>query len=431
MRLRSGNRVEYAGMTLAWLGVASLTATGGVLGSLMVAVQGSWRSVRAWWVAGLCLALQLPWLVPALLGTAQLTSDPDGVRVFAASPEGPGGVVTALLGLGGVWDARSVPVTRETWWTAATAVLVVFALLLGRKPLRFTLGSGGLVRLWVIAGIGLAIALLPTLPPGEASVTWLVEHVPGSGLLRDSQKFLAPFVLLAVCSIGALADRAVRAAAGSGPEIAFAVAVVAVPTPLVLLPDGAATVWPTLRPVHYPAGFERVDRILGRSDAGYLATLPWRSYRAFSWGSQDVSSDPAVRWFDRRVVTDDSLRVGATTVSGESRRARDLGRALPSRSSAEALRASGVSWVLVYRDDPAATDLDLSGLEPVYRDPDMALFRVPGSATAPSGSSPAVRVVVVALDVAAAGIVMGGVWLAWRGRRQRRRTGVAATLPLE
>ena len=85
-----------------------------------------------------------------------------------------------------------------------------------------------------------------------------------------------------------------------------------------------------------------------------LVTLPWRSYRRFEWGSDLISSDPAVRLVRRRR--------GGRRRPGRRRRDRGGGERPGPRRSARALEQSaagrgararsGVGWVLVYLDDP-------------------------------------------------------------------------------
>jgi hypothetical protein len=150
---------------------------------------------------------------------------------------------------------------------------------------------------------------------------------------------------------------------------------------------------------------------------GTLVTLPWRSYRGFTWGNGLVSSDPAIRWFDTDVLVSDDLAVGSRTVHGENARSRDLGADLARLPVAQALRANGVTWVLVYRDDPDAGSLDLTGLDLVHDDADLALYSVPDSPGTSHRASAASRAVVVAADLLAAGVAVGGMVLATRRRR--------------
>ena len=409
----------------AWLGVASLTATGGLLGTLMVLSCGARRRASSWWLAGVCLVVQLPWLVPSVLGAAGAKSDPSGVDAFSADPDGPGGLVISLLGLGGVWDAHSVPATRESWWTPLSACVVVLVLAVAWR--RLDAATGGLrSRLAVVGGLGFALALLPHLPAGDLALRHAMDAVPGAGLLRDGQKFLAPFALVVCLALGVAVDRAVRVVARRLPAAAVGAAILAVLTPIVLLPDATSQPWRTLDPVHYPEAFNQIEDALD-GQPGDVATLPWRGYRSFGWAHHDLtSSDPAVRWFDRTVLVSDDLQVGSTLVRGESARAHDVGAALASEPVAVALRQQHVSWAVVYPDDPQAGQLSFAGLEPVVVGGEVELYRVPGASPPPpvaswrrvlvAGTDLAVA---LALVVAAAVAVTGG--MTRSGARRRRR----------
>jgi hypothetical protein len=420
-----------AGSVAGWLGLASLTPTGGLIGTLTVLTCGLGRDRRRDAVlVATSLVLQLTWLLPSVLRSGGLTSDPAGIAAFAADGEGPGGVWTALVGLGGIWDSQSVPSSREGWWGVATAVAAVVVLVLGWRLLRRIWGSADLTRLALLSGIGLLLALLPTVPPGADLLRWVVGEVPGGGLLRDSQKFLAPYVVLVVASFAASVHRLVRFSARAGAEMAAAVAIVAVVVPVFLLPDATRTVWPTVEPTRYPSAFREVADVV--DGEGPVVTLPWRSYRLFDWGSGLVSSDPAVRWFDTEVVVDDDLALGTgVVVRGESARAQRVAAALDSSRPADALADVGIRWVLVYLDDPAVGDLDLSGLDLVVADDDLALYAVPGVARTGLGEpSAAERVAVTAAMVLAAMLVLLGTGVAtWSRLPSSRRRG--ATLAPE
>ncbi|MBB6626286.1 hypothetical protein H5V45_03020 [Nocardioides sp. KIGAM211] len=427
-RFRDSGAWGDLGATAGWLGLASLTPTGGVLGSAAALVAGAGRSARTWRLVALCVLLQLPWLVPSLLGAATATSDPAGVDAFSAGDEGPGGVLTALLGLGGIWDAQSVPGTRETWWSTVTAVLVVAALAVAwaRGGLVRLLGRPDAVRLTALGAGGLLLAFASSVPGGTDLVAWLVDTVPGAGLLRDSQKFLAPFAVLAVVALAVVADAVLTAATRHGSEVVLAAGLLVVPLPVLLLPDGAATTWPTVDPVDFPAGLQRAADLVDSGPPGaQVATLPWRSYRGFTWGHGLTSSDPALRMVDRPVLVSDVLQVGPTTIRGESVRVRDLGAALLEEPAAQALAAHDVTWALVYRDDPAAADLDVTGLDEVYADRLVALYRVPGAAVPPAATGTPARVMTGLVDVLALGCVLTGAALGVRraGRRRGKASG--------
>ena len=372
---RHGRLVDLAAVG-CWLAVASITPTGGLLAVVAVLVLGAAGVGRTLALAGLAVVLQLPWVLPALVGPAGLTSDPDGVAAFAARAEGPGGVIGSVVGLGGIWDGLSVPASRETWWGTAAAVVAVVVVVLGVPALSRTWGRGVTFRATGLAVAGLFLALISSWGPGADLLRWVVDTVPGGGLLRDSQKYAAGWAVLVACCVGVVIGRADSATRRAGPEVVVPLVLTAVLAPFLLLPDATRTTWPTVTPVGWPAGVTGLDAVLDEAGAeGPVATLPWRSYRLFEWGTGLTSSDPALRLLDRPVVVDDDLVVGDLVVSGESPLADGLGDLLETSSPAAALRATGIAWAVVYLDDPDADSLDLTGLELVADSEEVAVYR--------------------------------------------------------
>jgi hypothetical protein len=327
----------------------------------------------------------------ALAGSASRTSAADAVRVFAPDTQAGSGAVVALLGLGGIWDDASEPATRGTWLALVAALVVVAVVLAGRRPLGRLVGAPARLRWWILGGAGLVLAVAGATPAGQELLRWLVATVPGAGLLRDSQKFLAPTAVLAALSLGALTDRLHAVLGKVDPEVRVSALMPLVALPVLLLPDATTVTWPTVRPVSLPGDFDVVAAAVaaGPADAT-LVTLPWRSYRGFSWGNGLTSSDPALRWFEADVLVSDDLQVADVLVPGEGRRAAEVGAALRRDVPADALGPAGVEWVVVYPDDPAAPGVSTAGLEPVHLGADVALYRVPGPVT-PSAGPPAAQ----------------------------------------
>lgn len=408
---RDGRAVDLAA-ALAWSALASLTPTGGLLALAGLVVACAPRVRRTAFVVLGGLLLQLPWVVAAVTGPASPTSDAAGVAVFAPDTESRYGPVVALLGLGGIWDRLSEPATRGTWMAVVAAVVVVGVLLAGVPLLRRAWGTGDTVR-WVVLALLLGgTAVAAATPWGGRLLEDLVSTVPGAGLLRDTQKLLAPVVVLASAAFGACAARVVRPLAGR--EAAPMVAVLLALVPLVLLPDATVRAWATVSPVRFPDDLTRAADVLSGQD-GVVVTLPWRAYRAFSWGHPGMtSSDPAVRMFDADVVTSDSLQVGATLVPGESRLAADIGAALDGDGRpADELAPLGVTWVVLYPDDREAQLVDLTGLEPVEVGDDVAVYRVPGAVARDVAGGDGRRVAVLGAHLVALLVALGA--LATRG----------------
>ena len=420
-----------------WLLLGALTPTGALLVGVTTVVVGVRRRGDAGLVF-LAAAVQLPWLVPAVLsaaGAASAVSDPAAVTAFSARAERPGPALFSLVGLGGIWDAQSVPGTREGWLGLATPALVVVALLVAwRSAARpATLGR----RVWVLGLGSLVVSAVTTVGVAAEVVASLTDLVPGLGLLRDAQKWLAPFVVLSALAVGVLVDRVLRSTRRRAPVAVQALVVLAVTLPFVLLPDGAVVVHRVVQPVSYPRDFADVAAVLDRESGrapGALASAPWRLYRAYPWATPYATYDPSSRWFDVRVLTSDDLTVGGTVLHGEDPWAARVGAVLesPDATTVRALGREGVRWLLVHREDPdAAALLDTVSGDPsvtrVVDGPSLVLIRFDHTATevAEAAAPPAWQLVLVAgVDLAVLALLLA----VTLRRTSRSRTDRSVTL---
>lgn len=387
-----GRRVALAAPVLTWLGLAAITPTGAVIAGVTAVVVAGRRAAPVWLAA---LLVQLPWLVPALLSPAGGTSDPAGVAAFATRTERPGGPLVSLLGLGGLWDADAVPPSRTGGLGYLTTVVVVVGLVIGAPAVAGAVGRPVATRFAGVASAGLVLALLSAVPGGDALMRWLVRSVPGAGLLRDGQKWLIPFAVLAVlCVAGVVQTVGARLRRA---ELIALVGLVGVLLPALLLPDAIATADRALTPARYPSDFAAVARLV--DGHGAVVTLPFEAYRRFGWAPASSVADPASRWFDTTVISSDQLRVDGVLLQGEDPVAARTTAALDARRPLRAvLEADHARWALVYRVAGAAAPATPSGMQVAYRGPHLLLWRlrVPGAVTrAPSLTT---RVLVAAVD---------------------------------
>lgn len=416
----AGTRLREEGTGLAplllWVALASMTPTGGVIAAVVAAVVSAPRTRTGWrrWLAvpaGAAL-LQLPWVLPAVAGSAHVTSDPAGVAAFAARAEHSGGVLLSLLGTGGIWDADVVPGSRDGPLAFAGLAVTLAAALLGWPRLVQLLGVTTVLRLAACAAAGLVLAAAASVPGLDAGMRWIVRTLPGGGLLRDAQKWLAPYAMLVALLAGAAVARLALSSAWRAAVAAFALA-----GPLLLLPDAMRTVHTTVEPVRYPQ-----DWSWARDDVGHggdVAVLPFQSYRRFPWAPGRTVIDPTPRLLPGAVVVSDQLAVSGRVLYGEDERARRVavalraGAALPGK-----LAAAGIGWVLVERDTPGDVP-DLHGLPLVREGRNLALYRVPGAvhASGPTGTQIGV---VLAGDVAALCLVAAAAASLVLGRTRMR-----------
>ena len=410
------------------VGALAVAACGGASSGLLVALTallcaalpGRAGSVRrGGLLAGATVVLALPWLVPALLAPGGAApGDPAGVAAFAADADTPFGVLGSLLTSGGIWAPAAVPPGRSAGVVAA--VLVLLLAVAGLPRLRAGLaGSGALA---VAAGTGLLLAGAGRVPGLDDVLRTAVVQVPGAGLLRDGQKWVAPLSLLVAVAAGCGTD-AVRAQLPAAPRLARLASALCVLAPLAALPGAAWAQSGRLQVSRYPDEWARTARAVdAHPAAGPVVVLPWTLYRAFPWTADRVVLDPAPRWVARRTVVDDDLPLAGLQVGGEDPLAARLdAAAMGGEPLLPVLREVGAALVLVERTtrgaDPAVLERQVSGLEPVTSGPELTLYAVPGGGREPQRAPLAPA---LAGDLAAA--LLGG---AAALRVLRRRTGGA------
>ncbi|MEU0077784.1 hypothetical protein ABZY58_07765 [Micromonospora tulbaghiae] len=375
---------------------AAITPTGGLIALATVLVLAADRArlrLSAVAVGGVAL-LNAPWLVAALVTGAGGTSDPAGVAAFAARAENWAGPLVALAGTGGIWNVQATPASRSAILAPlATVVLVVLAAV-GAALLRRRLPAGAAVRLGVLAGGAYLLAALAVLPGGNTALSWAVAHVPGAGLLRDGQKFLAPYALVLVVCAALGAERLV---ARIDREVGGIVLAGLLLLPVAAMPDLAFGGAGRISPVRYPADWGAVAERLP-ADPGEILALPLTAYRAYPWNPGRVVLDPAPRYLPGTVLTDDTLVVDDVAVAGENPRLREVRRVL---AEGRPVSATGVRWVVVQHGTPSTVDpAVLAGLDLRYEGESLSLYRNPAASDASPRAGAGRRLVVLACGTA-------------------------------
>lgn len=406
------------------------------LAALVVPVALAWdggvparrRAARV--AAGLAVlaVYALPWALPALLRPYGIGADPTGAEVFRPAPDIPFGTVASLLTGGGIWDTHAVPPGRNAVIPALGALLLLALGLLGAWRAR---RDAVIAPLAVSAAIGLGIALGTAWPAGARAF----GRLPFGAVLRDSQRLLAPWVLLVALGLAALAASVTTRPTRDRQALLALVAVL----PVAVLPALAWGVAGRIAPVDYPADFAHLRSVLSSDPApGAVAVVPFSAYRRFPWNGGRVVLDPLPAWLDRPVVVGSDLpvRVGSRTVvvAGEDRFAARVRAVLTSGSlsAPQALGALGVRWVVA----DAAVGVRLrralagGGTTAIgYRGRYVTAFRIPtrdidraAARDVYRGYAPAVAPV-IAGDVLAAVVLVGsGLCTAPAVRRRRLRS---------
>ena len=437
--VRSGR--PHAGWRLLLLvGLASITPTGGLLVVLVVGPVAVGPRSRAALrqrviLAAALVVLQLPWVLPSLLHPASSASDPAGAGVFALRSEGGWGPLLTALGTGGIWNGEVVLPSRALALAPVASVLLAVLALLGLRPLSRVLGRAAVGWLAACAVAGLLVAVLGTWSPARGLVEQVVSSVPGGGLLRDGQKWLAPWTLLLALAAPLGLRRTLSRVQDATVAATLGVALVLLP--VAVMPD---LVWGGLgrmRTTDYPEGWTRTRDLLESpaAEAGDVVVLPWSAFRAFTWNRRTTSLDPAPRFLPRTTVVDDSLLVagadGLVRVSGEDPRSEVVATALRAgRPLAEVLPGLGVRYVVVEGGTPGEVPATaLAGLERLGDDSSLALWKVVGGIAPPPVPS-TTSVVLVAASYLLAGLVLvtAGLGSAASARGRRRKPQPPATV---
>ncbi|WP_052280143.1 hypothetical protein [Nocardia vulneris] len=417
---------DWGGLAGA-LAAAGLTPTGAVLGAVAALVVVGRRRFAG--VAVLVVLASVPWLLAtAVSGSGSEPSDPAGIAAFAARAEPGLGTLGSLAGLGGIWNGDAVPATRATLLAVIGTLLLLAIVATGVRSVWAAQGNRYALRaLIVLAALAILLPALGATPWGVHLLEWLVAHVPGTGLLRDTQKYVAlampAYALCAAAGCTLLAARLHATASAAASRAATphparsraltrtvaAVFIVAMMLPLL---DLAWGVGGALRPVHYPAGWREVgERVDGPGD---VAVLPGGMFRKFRYSGTVPVLDPAPRMLPRDVLQTGELPVRGRTVAGEGTRARTVEGLLLHGGSAAELAGQGVGWVLLERGTPGPlgdSKTTLAQLDQVYTDADLTLYRVPGPIDERTGSATN-RLLVITAHISWTALLLGGLLLA-------------------
>lgn len=353
---------------LFWTSLAGLTPTGLMLAATVAlaccAAPGAGRSRVRCAAASLGAAVvgALPWLVAPLMAGSLSSTQAAGVQEFAARAEPGLGTLLSLAGLGGIWNGQAVPDSRTTLFAVVATAVLLGVVALGLPTAARHRASRPLVVLAAVAV--LAPALMAT-GPGLAAVEAIARAVPGLGVLRDAQKWVA-LALPGYAVSGAAAVLALQRRVPRG--VAAAVCCLAV---VVVLPDLAWGVGGKVTSVRYPAGWTTAAAIVN-ADPRPVAVLPPDSMRHFRWAGDAPVLDPLPRWVSADVLTTGDLNIGGRTVPGEGERARKVQDMVLAGAGVEELAAAGVGWVVTEGSGPALT------LPVAYADDDIVLYRVGG-----------------------------------------------------
>jgi hypothetical protein len=403
-----------------WVALAGLTPTGLLLAATvaLVCVAGPGPGRPRWICAAASLAAALvaaaPWLTAALMGSslkAHTAANALGVNAFAPRAEPGLGTLASLASLGGIWNGEAVPGSRTTLFALSSAVVLLAVVVAG---LPVVARRRAAVPLLALAAVSVVVPAVLATGPGLHALRALVDAAPGFGVLRDGQKWVAlalPGYALAGAGAVVTLRRWLR------PSVAALVCCLAL---ILAMPDLAWGAWGRVSPVRYPPAWAAVAAAVN-ADPRTVAVLPAGTMRRFSWSGPAPVLDPLPRWLRADVLSTGDLAISGVVVPGEGDRARAVQDLLLSGPDPAALAPAGIGWLVVESDsagDMGAAARTLSGLTPVFRDDEFALYRIGGDTAA---VSPARRTATLVAHLAWLALLIAGGAGAALGRVRRRR----------
>jgi hypothetical protein len=383
LRLRTSTAAPWAGVCalVFWTALAGLTPTGLMLAATVALAcvfapgPGRPRWLCAAVSLGAALLGALPWLVAAAVADSLSSSQAEGVTAFAARAEPGLGTLATLASLGGIWNADAVPDSRSTLFGLLSAAVLLCVVALGlpvavRRPTA--------VPLLVLAGVAVVVPAVMATGPGLTFVEATVRALPGLGVVRDAQKWVA----LAVPGY-ALASAA--AVVTLRPRIpSAATALVCCAALVATLPDLAWGIGGKVAAVQYPSGWTTVAQMIN-AEPRPVAVLPADPLRRFAWAGDAPVLDPLPRWVRADVLTTGDLTIGGRTVPGEGERARGVQQLLVNGADRNRLADAGIGWVVVENSGATGSLPPALPLPLAYHDDDLTLYRVGGAHPAASG----------------------------------------------
>jgi hypothetical protein len=421
LRTSGATRGPKAAALVFWIALAGLTPTGLMLAATVavtcVFAPGPGRP--RWWCAavglGTALLAALPWLAAATVADSLSSTQAEGVRAFAVRAEPGLGTLGSLASLGGIWNADAVPASRTTVFAVIAAIVLLGVVALGLPTL---VRRHAAVPLVILAAVAVVVPAAMATGPGMAFVEATIRTLPGLGVVRDAQKWVA-LAVPAYSLAGAAAVITLR------HRIKAALAALICCAALVAtLPDLAWGVGGKLVAVQYPPAWTAVSARIN-ADPRPVAVLPVDSMRRFAWAPHAPVLDPLPRWVRADVLTTGDLTIAGRTVPGEGSHARDVQQLLLTGAGRDRLAAAGVGWVVVESngvESNGATSDSRPSLPVAYHDGDLTLYRVGGDRPHPRGRGIVLAAHWVWLAVlAAAGARLVGVSFAGRVQQARAR----------
>lgn len=330
---------------------AAIVPTGAVLATIVSLVFAQ-RARDRWITLGFGAIMYAPWVIPTLfngINTSTLSS-PASAELFAARAEEGVGTLGALMSLGGIWNSDAVPPSLGL--VSSFAGLILSIILLTRFKELWQTYRG--VAIMTVAAIVLPVLL--STGWGLSVMGWIIGHVPGTGLLRDTQKFVCLAIPGYILLFGSLANHHKETAKKYhwplAPKIVASITSIGFIALTILLVPAYPKDMAPLRTQNISVAWQQMSDALHSAPVGRTLLLPPGSYQ--QRGDYPALS-PALKVLPGQPLDPGYLIVDGQLVDGN----RKIMSLLESTMAGDLkLAENGVSWVLIDTRQPGSLKMN-------------------------------------------------------------------------
>ena len=336
---------------------------------------------RAGFIALGVLALivaNLYWIVPAIVAHEAARLGTADVRVFAPRPHSVSILPRELVLHGFFRDEFNTPLRdNAALFLGTMGVLLLLAVVGVVASLRTTSRRGLAGALCITTLIALVLGMGTSFPLTAPLSRFLFTHVPGYGIFRDPQKWIALLALAEAVFIAIGIHVVLRLP--RWPKVVLSLSAVALPlvaTHVMLWSFGGQ-----IRASTFPNGWQRAE-VATRDQDGKLLFLPFDLYPTLPFAQNRAIASPADDFFtiDTLVSQDPVLGRSGTTGQPDPRAnyvAKVLDLAGGGDHFGDLVSPANVHYVALARvgfSHQYDWLFDQADLKVVFRDPDLVLF---------------------------------------------------------
>lgn len=328
-------------------------------------------------LAGLLIPLgtALPWLIVSFSFSSTLISDSAAVKIFAARAEPGLNTFGSLLGLGGIWNADAVPESRTGLWALGGTILLISIVALGIPQLWRRKKVPAVSSLFFLSIAGIGLPAFAATYWGTQVLHYFIENLPGFGLLRDTQKYVALAIPLYSVAGGLAVVTLIKIFSQRKekfmPQIIGCTIICAI---FLIVPESFAGTKNSLKSVVLPEEFNQAAATI-TPHQGEVLLYPPGTYRCYGF-TAGPSLDPFPRLLSSSVLQTGELLIDGKAVDSQDNRASQAESLLSQGATSLQLAQLGVGWIIIEGTVTEPASRTLRTLTPIFSGKNIKVYQL-------------------------------------------------------